>query len=224
VVAGASRPRRGGQLAAGLVLYAVSVTVLVRAGLGTMPWDVLTQGISRRVGWSFGSVTLAVSVVVLVAWVPLRQRPGVGTLANVLVIGLLVDPLLTVLGWLPDRLAPALSIAMVVAGIGLNGLATALYIGARMGPGPRDGLMTGIVARTGWSTRVVRTGIEGSVVLGGWLLGGTAGLATLAYALAIGPVVHQLLPRFATATGPVVPASLTHVEQHPAGLDGVAPS
>ena len=191
--------RRGGQLAVGLVLYTVSIALLVRAGLGTMPWDVLTQGLSRHLGWTFGTVTLAVSGVVLLGWVALRQRPGIGTIANMVVIGVLVDPVLTLLAHLPERLAPVAAALLVAVGIGLNGLATALYIGARLGPGPRDGLMTGLVARTGWSVRLVRTSIEVVVVSLGWLLGGTAGVATVAYAAAIGPLVHRLLPLFALA-------------------------
>lgn len=189
------RARRWTQLGIGLVLYALSITMLIRSGLGTTPWDVLSQGISRRTGLTFGTVTVLVSAVVLVAWLPLRQRPGVGTLANVVVIGALVDPFLALLNRIPDPLPPAAQIGLAIAAIVLNGLATALYIGTRLGPGPRDGLMTGLVARTGRSTRLVRSTIEVVVVAGGWLLGGTAGLATLAYALAIGPVVHHLLPR-----------------------------
>lgn len=160
-----------------------------------MPWDVLSQGVARRTGLSFGTVTLAISAAVLVAWLSLRQRPGAGTVANVLVIGFLVDPFLALLSHLPDPLPPLAAVGLVVLGIGLNGLATALYIGARFGPGPRDGLMTGLVARTGRSTRLVRTSIEVVVVAAGWLLGGTAGFATLAYALVIGAIVHPLLPR-----------------------------
>lgn len=189
------RARRYSQLLVGLVLYAASITLLVRAGLGSTPWDVLSQGISRRTGLSFGTITVLVSVVVLLVWIPLRQRPGVGTVANVAVIGALVDPFLALLARLPDPLPLGVRIALVVAGIGLNGLATALYVGVRLGPGPRDGLMTGLVARTGRSTRLVRSTIEVVVVTAGWLLGGTVGLGTLAYALAIGPVVHVLLPR-----------------------------
>ena len=179
---------------AGLVLYAVSIALIVHARIGNMPWDVLSQGVSGRLGWSFGTATIVLSVLVLACWIPLRQRPGLGTLANVLVIGLLVDPFLALLARLPDLGRPAL-VAMTAAGILLNGLATALYIGARMGPGPRDGLMTGLVARTGRPVRVVRIAIEVLVVGLGWLLGGTVGWATVAYALAIGPIVHVLLPR-----------------------------
>ncbi|WP_291883360.1 hypothetical protein [Cellulomonas sp.] len=171
------------------------MALLVHAGLGNMPWDVLTQGISRHTGLSFGTVTLLTSVVVLACWIPLRQRPGVGTVANVLVIGLLVDPFLAGLDRLPDPLPLAVRIAMVVVGIVLNALATGLYVGACLGPGPRDGLMTGLVARTGRSVRLVRTSIEVLVVAAGWALGGTVGLATVAYAVAVGPLVHVFLSR-----------------------------
>jgi uncharacterized membrane protein YczE len=187
--------RRTTQLLGGLVLYAVSIALLVHAGLGNMPWDVLNQGTARQIGWSLGAVIVAYSVVILIAWWPLRQRPGIGTVANVLVIGALIDPFLALLDRLPDPLPLAARIGMVVVGIGLNGVASALYIGARLGPGPRDGLMTGLVARTGWPVGPVRIGIEVTVVLVGWLLGGTLGFATLAYALGIGPLIHWLLPR-----------------------------
>ncbi|WP_448061001.1 membrane protein YczE [Cellulomonas hominis] len=183
------------RLLVGLVLFAVSMAMLVRAGLGNMPWDVLAQGLSHRLGWSFGTVTLVLSGLVLVLWWPLHQRPGVGTVLNVLVIGLALDPLLALLGHLPDPLGLPGAVALVVGGILLNGVASGLYIGARMGPGPRDGLMTGLVGRTGLPIGVVRTSIEVAVVVAGWLLGGTVGFATLAFALAIGPLVHVLLPR-----------------------------
>jgi len=194
--------RRTAQLAAGLVLYAWSIALIVHAGRGNMPWDVLSQGLARRLGWSFGTAVIVLSILVLVCWIPLRQRPGVGTAANVLVIGLLVDPFLAILARLPVLDRPALA-ALTAAGILLNGLATALYIGARMGPGPRDGLMTGLVARTGRPVRVVRIVIEVTVVGLGWALGGTVGWATVAYALSIGPIVHLLLPRLTTAPRPV---------------------
>nr|WP_222117308.1 hypothetical protein [Cellulomonas sp. SLBN-39] len=179
----------------GLVLYAASIALVVRAGLGAMPWDVLTQGVVRQSGWSFGAVTVATSLVVVACWVPLRQRPGVGTLANIVVIGVLVDPFLALVGQLPETLPVVARAALLVAGVAGNGLATALYVGASLGPGPRDGLMTGLVARTGWPVRLVRGGIEVAVVTVGWLLGGTVGVGTLVYALAIGPLVHVLLPR-----------------------------
>lgn len=196
---------RAWRLGVGLVLYAASIALLVHAELGSMPWDVLNQGTSRTLDWSFGTATIVISVLVLALWIPLRQRPGVGTVANVLVIGLLVDPFLAALRLLPEL--PVGTRAAVAGGaILLNGVATACYIGARLGPGPRDGLMTGLVGRTGWPLRLVRTGIEVTVVASGWALGGTVGVATAAYALAIGPLVHALLPRFTApvraATGP----------------------
>jgi uncharacterized membrane protein YczE len=189
-----ARPvRRGVQLLVGLVLYAASIAMLVDAGLGSMPWDVLTQGIVRRTDLSFGVVTLLTGLVVLACWIPLRQRPGVGTVANVVVISALVDPFLTLLDGLPDAIG--VRIALAASGIVLNGLATGLYVGARLGPGPRDGLMTGLVRRTGRSVRLVRTTIEVAVVAVGWLLGGTVGIGTVAFALTIGPCVHFFLSR-----------------------------
>ena len=191
--------RRAVQLAVGLVLYAASVAMLVRSGLGNMPWDVLSQGLARQLGWTLGTATIVLSVAVLLCWVPLRQRPGLGTVANVLVIGLLVDPFMAALNLLTDPLPWWSAVGMTVGGIAVNGLATALYIGARLGPGPRDGLMTGLVARTGRPVLVVRSAIEVVVVAAGWVLGGTVGLGTLAYALLIGPLAHALMPRFAVA-------------------------
>jgi uncharacterized membrane protein YczE len=185
-------PRRLVQLYAGLALYGASMAMLVRAELGVMPWDVLHQGIARHLGGSLGTVSIAVGALVLLLWVPLRERPGLGTVSNVVVIGLAVDASLAVLG--PVEALP-LRGALVVAGIGLNAVATAAYIGVRMGPGPRDGLMTGLVRRTGRPVRLVRTAIEVAVVASGWLLGGTLGVATVLYALAIGPLVQPLLPR-----------------------------
>ena len=202
--------RRASQLLGGLVLYAASIALLVHSGLGNMPWDVLSQGLGRHLGWSLGTATLVVSCVVLLCWVPLRQRPGVGTLANLAVIAVLVDPFLALLARLPDPLPLAGRIGLAVAAVLLNAVATAAYIGTRLGPGPRDGLMTGLVARTGWPVALVRTGIEVVVVATGWLLGGTLGLGTLAYALAIGPLVHRLLPPLTLAP----PAR--RVRRHPA--------
>jgi len=204
--------RRAGRLFVGLVLYAASIAMVVHADLGSMPWDVLTQGIVLHTGLSFGVVTLLTGLVVLMCWIPLRQRPGVGTVANVAVISLLVDPFFAVLDHLPDPLPIGGRIGLAAAGIVLNGLATGLYVGARLGPGPRDGLMTGLVARTGWSIRLVRTAIEATVVTAGWILGGTFGPATIAYALAIGPLVHVFLPRFTVRTAvPVQEAAVQTV-------------
>lgn len=183
--------RRLPQLLMGLVLYGTSMAMVIRAGLGLFPWDVFHFGLTTHSPLSFGEVVIAVSFVVLAFWVPLRQRPGLGTLANAVVIGLVTDRVLAVLdapSWLPLR------IGLLVAGVLLNGLATALYIGSQLGPGPRDGLMTGLHRRTGASIRLVRTSLEASVVVLGWLLGGSVGVGTVLYALAIGPLVQLLLP------------------------------
>jgi len=188
----ASATYRLSQLYVGLLLYGFSIALLVRGDLGLMPWSVLDQGLARQLGWSLGACSIAVGVVMLAAWLPLRQRPGFGTVSNVLVIG----PALDVSLWLlPAANGPALRAVLAVAGVGLNAVATALYIGASFGPGPRDGLMTGLTARTGWSIRIIRTSLEVFVVATGWVLGGTVGVATVLYALAIGPLVQLLLPR-----------------------------
>jgi uncharacterized membrane protein YczE len=182
--------RRGTQLVLGLLGYTWSMAMLLHAGQGGTPWDVLHQGVVRSTGLGFGWVVAATSVLVLLAWVPLRQRPGVGTVANVAVISLAIGPCLAATAWLVPDPGPAAAVALAVGGIVLNGVSTAAYIGVRLGPGPRDGLMTGLVRRTGWSVRLVKTGIEVSVVLAGVLLGGTFGWATIAYAFGVGPVVQ----------------------------------
>ncbi|GAB3593542.1 membrane protein [Angustibacter peucedani] len=197
--------RRLVQLYVGLTLYGVSMALFVRSDLGVMPWDVLHQGLSRHVGLSIGTWTIIVGAVVLLGWIPLRERPGVGTVSNVLVIGVVLD---AVLRLLPDVDHLAVRAALVVAGLVLNAIATAMYIGARLGPGPRDGLMTGLVRRTGGSVRLVRTGIEVVVVLAGWALGGTLGVATAAYALGIGPLVQVFLPLLTVPEGPPLPADV----------------
>ncbi|MGH3364378.1 MAG: YczE/YyaS/YitT family protein [Nocardioidaceae bacterium] len=183
--------RRLPQLMAGLVLYGVSMAMMVRSGLGLDPWDVLHYGVATWLPLTFGGVVIATGVAVLLLWIPLRQMPGLGTVANAVVIGLATDAALALLVTSEGMAART---AMLAGGIVLNGLATALYIGAQLGPGPRDGLMTGLVRRTGWSVRVVRTSIELSVVVTGWLLGGVVGVGTIAYALAIGPLVQMMLP------------------------------
>lgn len=185
-------PRRLLQLYVGLALYGLSIALLARSALGLMPWSVLDQGIARSTGITLGASSVLVGAVVLLAWVPLRQRPGLGTVSNVLVIGLALDASLAVL---PAVSSWPLRALLVVAGVVLNAVATAAYIGVRLGPGPRDGLMTGLVGRTGRSVRLVRTGIEVVVVAVGVLLGGTLGPATVVYALSIGPLVQLLLPR-----------------------------
>jgi uncharacterized membrane protein YczE len=192
--------RRLVQLFLGLALYGVSLAFLLRAGLGLAPWDVLHQGIAERTGVSIGLVLVVVSFLVLLAWIPLRQRPGFGTLANASLVGLVVDLTLSVLD---DAHAWPLRVGLLVLGVLLNGLATALYLGASLGAGARDGLMTGLVRRTGRSVRVVRTVLELSVLVVGFLLGGTVGVGTVVYALAIGPVAHALLPFVTVEKGPV---------------------
>jgi uncharacterized membrane protein YczE len=184
--------RRLSQLYVGLALYGVSMALMIRSGLGLDPWDVFHQGLSRLTGLSFGTVTIAVGAAVLLLWIPLRQRPGLGTVSNVLVIGLVVDATLALL---PAGGPLAVRIGLLVAGIVANGAATGLYLGARLGPGPRDGLMTGFVARhPGRSVRLVRTVIEVTVLALGWLLGGTVGIGTVAYAVAIGPLAQLFIP------------------------------
>ena len=182
--------RRLTQLFAGLALYGSSLALLVESGLGLSPWDVLHQGLSRSVGLSIGTWVVLVGALVLLLWLPLRQRPGVGTVSNVVVVGVVLDAALVVLPT-PDGVAA--QGLLLVAGVLLNAVATAMYIGARLGPGPRDGLMTGLAARRR-SVRVVRTTIEVTVLLAGIALGGTAGVGTVAYAVAIGPLVQPLLP------------------------------
>lgn len=183
--------RRLPQLAFGLAIYGVSMALVIRAGLGQIPWDVLHVGLTHHLPLSVGEAVIAVSLVVLLAWIPLRQLPGMGTIANALLIGVATDATLALVAT-PHAMAGR--IAMMLGGVALNGLATALYIGAQFGPGPRDGLMTGISRRTGASIRLVRTGLEVCVVAVGWLLGGTIGAGTVLYALAIGPVTQLLLP------------------------------
>jgi uncharacterized membrane protein YczE len=189
------RLRRISQLYAGLVLYGVSDAMLLLGGLGVDPWDVLHQGLSRRIGLGVGTWAVIVGVLVLLLWIPLRQRPGIGTLSNVLVIGWVIDVMLAVVP-APHAIAPR--IALMIGGVILNGVATGAYIGAGLGPGPRDGLMTGFAAR-GHSIRVVRTGIELIVLATGFALGGTVGVGTVVYALGIGPLAHVFIPRLRIA-------------------------
>lgn len=185
-------PRRLTQLLAGLVLYGVSMGLMIRGGLGLDPWDVFHSGVVGHVPLSFGAVVTLVGFVVLLAWIPLRQRPGLGTIANVLVIGAATDATLA-LTHTPDGLLVRLALTLV-GGVLLNGLAGAMYIGAQLGPGPRDGLMTGLSRRTGLSIRLVRTVQEVTVVAVGFALGGSVGAGTVVYALTIGPIVQVLLP------------------------------
>ncbi|MFX4270702.1 YczE/YyaS/YitT family protein [Propionibacteriaceae bacterium Y1685] len=183
-------PRRLLQLALGLFLYGFSIAMLVQAHLGLGPWSVLEQGLLRLLPLSFGQVVVLVGAVVLLLWIPLRQWPGLGTVANVLAVGPALDFGLWVL---PEPESLGMRIAFMVAGVVLNGVATAVYIGSQLGPGPRDGLMTGLAARTGRSLRLLRTGIEVTVLAIGFVLGGTVGVGTVLYALGIGPLAQFFL-------------------------------
>jgi uncharacterized membrane protein YczE len=182
--------RRLISLYAGLGLFGLSVGLMVRARLGLDPWDVFHQGLAKRIGLPLGTTVIIVSALVMLAWVPLRQRPGLGTISNAILVGLAIDGTLSAVSRPHDL---GVRIGFLAAGILLNAVATGLYIGAGLGPGPRDGLMTGLAAR-GHSIRLVRTSIEMSVLATGWLLGGTVGVGTVAYAVSIGPLVQLLLP------------------------------
>ncbi|WP_225836621.1 YitT family protein [Streptomyces sp. NK08204] len=186
--------RRLIQLYAGLALYGASSALLVQADLGLEPWNVLHQGIAELTGLSIGVVSIIVGAAVLLLWIPLRQRPGLGTVSNVFVIGLALDGTLALL---PETHALLVRVPLLLAGIVLNGVATGLYITASFGPGPRDGLMTGLHRRTGRSVRLMRTGIEVTVVATGFALGGTIGVGTLLYAVSIGPLAQLFLRTFA---------------------------
>lgn len=183
--------RRLPQLFVGLTLYGISMAMMVRASLGLAPWDVLHYGITRHLPVSFGTVVIAVGALVLLLWIPLRQAPGLGTIANTVVIGVVANVGLDLLA---EPRSLVLRMILLVGGVLLNGLAGALYIGSQLGPGPRDGLMTGLHRRTGVSIRLVRTSLEVTVVVVGFLLGGGVGLGTVLYAVGIGPLVQLMLP------------------------------
>ena len=201
-------PRRLTQLMLGLFLYGASIALMVRSLLGVDAWDVFHQGLSVRTGMSLGTIVIVVSGAVLILWIPLRQIPGFGTLANAVAVGLFADLVLGLIDS-PDTLL--VRAIFLTTGIISNGVATGLYIGAGLGPGPRDGLMTGLARRTGRSIRLVRTMIELTVLAAGWALGGTVGVGTVAYALAIGPLSQYFMELFSiesndrpSSTGPVV--------------------
>ena len=183
--------RRLPQLYVGLVAYGASLALMVRGDLGLAPWDVLHSGLTQHLPITLGQAVIVMSFVVLLLWIPLRETPGLGTISNALVVGTAADATLALLDR-PDALA--LRVALMVGGIVLCGLASAMYIGAQLGRGPRDGLMTGLARRTGYSMRSVRTGIEITVVIIGLILGGALGLGTVLYALAIGPLTQRWLP------------------------------
>jgi uncharacterized membrane protein YczE len=203
-------PRRLTQLLIGLVLYGASLALMVRGRLGLAPWDVLHSGLIRYVPLDLGQMVIVVSMLVLLLWIPLREKPGIGTLANSVLIGLSADALLAVL---PAPHPLAMRVLFTLGGVALCGFATALYIGAQFGRGPRDGLMTGLARRTGASLRLVRTGLEVSVVIIGLVLGGSLGLGTVVYALAIGPLAQRWLPGW-----------IVELEEAPAPMIATEPS
>ncbi|RZT60874.1 putative membrane protein YczE [Microcella alkaliphila] len=191
--------RRWSQLLVGLVLYGVAIGLMISANVGLDPWTVFAQGWSRTVGIPIGIMTVLIGIGVLLLWIPLKQRPGIGTVLNVIVIGPVIDLTLLVVDT-PDALIARW--VVFLGGLALLALATGLYIGAGFGPGPRDGLMTGAHARFGWPVWAVRTGVEVTVLATGWMLGGTVGLGTVAFALLIGPMVGVTLPRLRLPEAP----------------------
>jgi uncharacterized membrane protein YczE len=214
------RARRLIQLFVGLVLYGVSSSMLLLGGLGVDPWDVFHQGLSRRLGLGVGTWAIIVGLCVLLLWIPLRQRPGLGTICNVIVVGVVIDVMLATIH--PVHGLPVQIAVMLVAVI-LNGIATGAYIGAGLGPGPRDGLMTGLAAR-GHSIRVMRTSIELTVLAVGWILGGTVGVGTVVYALGIGPIAHISIPRLAIGKPAEAPAPAQPTAEAPAAPQPTAES
>jgi len=201
--------RRISQLLIGLFLYGIGIALIVRGGIGVAPWDVLTQGIDAHTNLGFGLITVLISGVVLLFWIPLRQKPGIGTVLNALLVGPAADVGL----WLiPQGLDLWLRAGLFAAGLLLLAAATGLYIGANFGPGPRDGLMTGLHTRTGWRIWIVRTGIELTVLAIGWALGGNVGVGTVLFAVFVGPLCNWTIPFFSiTAPAPVptvIPAPL----------------
>ena len=204
--------RRLQQLYAGLALYGASASLIILSGLGNDPWDVLHQGLSLQTGIGTGIWVCLAGALVMLLWIPLRQKPGLGTLSNVVVVGLVME--LCLIAFEPAD-EPAARWTLLLSGVLLNGVATGMYIGAAFGPGPRDGLMTGLAAR-GMSLRAVRTGIELTVLAAGFALGGTVGVGTLVYALAIGPLAHVFVPAFTVAPRPSAAVALPASASSPA--------
>jgi uncharacterized membrane protein YczE len=206
----------------GLILFGVSMAMLVQAHLGVIPWDVLHQGISRHTGWSLGTTVIVIGFLVLLLWIPLRERPGFGTLSNVVVIGLALDETVRLL---PAPSGPAARIALVVGGIALNAFATLLYLKARMGAGPRDGLLTALLRITRLPAGLLKVAIEGGVVVIGWLLGGTVGAGTIAFVLCVGPMIQLLglaFPTLALARSAAKPSAEDAKPEAAVELAGIA--
>jgi uncharacterized membrane protein YczE len=206
-----SRTGRMIQLLLGLFCYGIAIAMMIRAAIGIAPWDVLAQGISLKTGLAFGLVTNLVGVVVLLLWIPIKQRLGIGTVLNALLIGPSAD---VGLALIPSQNNIWVQILLFLGGLVLLAIATGLYIGARFGPGPRDGLMTGMHRKYGWPLWAVRTSLEVSVLVIGWLLGGNVGIGTLAFALAVGPMINYTMPLLRIP--PAVPA------HEPAGSAGTS--
>jgi len=198
--------RRIAQLVLGVIFYGIAISLIVRAAIGVAPWDVLTQGIGKQTGLSFGVITVITSVIVLLLWIPIRQKPGIGTVLNTLLVGPSAE---VGLALIPEQSELWVRILLFIAGLVLLAIATGLYIGARFGPGPRDGLMTGIHHRWGVKIWIVRTSIEVVVLSIGWILGGNVGLGTVAFALLIGPMVNITMPFF------LVPAAVSEKPLEP---------
>lgn len=192
-------PRRLLQLVVGLAIYGASMAMVVRGALGAIPWDVLHTGLIEHIPITFGQISILLAMVVLLMWIPLRQMPGLGTVANVFLVGLAADIALAILPVTGDI---GVRLALMLGGILLNAMATAMYMGSQLGPGPRDGFMTGLARVTGRSIRLVRTLIEIAVVVVGWMLGGAVGVGTVLYALAIGPLAQWMLPWFTVEIRP----------------------
>jgi uncharacterized membrane protein YczE len=186
-------PRRLVELVVGLAIYGASMGMIIRGELGVIPWDVLHTGLIQHIPVTFGQMSIMVALVVLLIWIPLRQMPGLGTIANAFLVGIAADLTLAIL---PPTGELAARVALLLSGIVLNGMATAMYIGSQLGPGPRDGVMTGLSRISGRSIRFVRTAIEVAVVAFGWALGGAVGPGTVLYAVAIGPLAQLMLPWF----------------------------
>lgn len=208
--------RRILQLVVGQSAYGLGAALLIRADIGLDPWDVLTQGLSERIGLSFGTLTILIGALVLLAWIPLRQRPGFGTVLNVMLVGPAID---VGLAWFPAASglwAQGLEFAL---GLLVLAVASGLYIGARLGPGPRDGLMTGLHSRLGWPIWLCRTLVEGTVLVAGWLLGGSVGVGTVAFAVLIGPMVGRTIPWLRVPETPRAVSGSTSGGPCPTGAD-----
>lgn len=216
-------PRRLIQLFVGLFLYGAGCALTIEAGLGVDPWTVFAQGLSVITGIGVGWITNIVGFLVLLLWIPLRQKPGFGTIANILLVGTSMQ---LTLWMIPPVTGLPLQIGVLLGGILLVALASGLYIGARFGPGPRDGLMTGMNARLGWPIWLCRAIVEISVLVVGWLLGGTVGVGTVLFAVLIGPLVHVALPLLDTRRAPDAPSKRIASPQHQAtaGAASVPPS